>query len=69
MAPENCFPFFTISHTEEVVGTSHVKLGELAGLGKVLKRLIYQGQRAAVWDCDLVHVPDCATPSGFGSLF
>jgi len=32
-ALESSFPFFTISHMEEVVGTSHIKIGELAGLG------------------------------------
>jgi hypothetical protein len=52
--PKGCFPFFPSSHAEEIVSTSHVKLSELAGLGKSFKRLRHQRQWAAVWDGDLV---------------
>ena len=54
VASKGCLPFFSSSHAEKVVGSSHVKLGELVGLGKSLKGFRHQWQGAAVWDCNHV---------------
>ena len=54
---------------EKVVGSSHVKLGELAGLGKSLKGLRHQRQGAAVWYCNFVQTMIIHTEAEGAILF